>query len=838
VDRTSGVYGDSPFTVQTGGCGDPGEYIQVSAQLLQQGNMEDIFGPPGQVFVHEWAKYRYGVFEEHGYPGDEQYPMFFIKKTWTVNGEENVLSPNFCLIGQVDYTLENINGGNCLFDELTGLPDSNCIFVLNNSSEVKSSIMALPYLEGNTEFCDDTETFYHDMMLPNKHNRLCNMKSTFSVILQHPDFQNYKPNNITSVSPKFELLLPKASSSYVMVLDVSGSMANYDRIRRMKDSAIRWVTYDVKDDVPIGIVQFSTNADILFGLTKVTNQTRTNVIEILQKLSAGGGTCLGAGLKKGLDTLKQGEVNHGGVMIFLTDGQQSCDGADTSDIPDVIDSVADQGVRVIAIAFGISADSRILQLAERTHGKAYFIPDGTGPEDINNALQGSLTFQPSVPSDQFDIVIAKETFNNMTDFNIPFIIDDTIGKNVTVQIDFSEIVNCTITIDSSNETFVSSGVYERHFNQLNTGKYSVSVISSSVMGPTSITVTSRSSENSLPIFTRCWTSAGTEQADLSKGTKIAVLAQVLQGNNPVVRAKVKAYIERDGVSSPIEIELYDQGAAPDNIRDDGIYSRYFTSFQNSADEVRYTLKCQVEGTDDSAINQGFLDAKKGKQNLSNGRSLPKKPSRDVPICCGSSTIKEDSILKPTGEFSRAQTGGMISIVNADQARYPPGIVNDLLTGGFDLSACTFSIMFTAPGAVLDSGTIDEYKIYFSNNQTEIMSANTFESFPYINETDLALGSANMTPVEAGTFVSLTIPIERFATTESPIQFFFRLEAAAGELRSASNTARLSMKRCVKVYQESGLTPGAITGIVLGTMLTVLVVVGASYWYKKKHTNSS
>jgi hypothetical protein len=28
--------------------------------------------PTDKLFVHEWAKLRYGVFEEHGYPGDSQ----------------------------------------------------------------------------------------------------------------------------------------------------------------------------------------------------------------------------------------------------------------------------------------------------------------------------------------------------------------------------------------------------------------------------------------------------------------------------------------------------------------------------------------------------------------------------------------------------------------------------------------------------------------------------------------------------------------------------------------------------------------------------------------------
>ena len=37
------------------------------------------YGNWGKVIVHEWAKLRWGVFEEHGYPGDDQFPMFFYK---------------------------------------------------------------------------------------------------------------------------------------------------------------------------------------------------------------------------------------------------------------------------------------------------------------------------------------------------------------------------------------------------------------------------------------------------------------------------------------------------------------------------------------------------------------------------------------------------------------------------------------------------------------------------------------------------------------------------------------------------------------------------------------
>jgi hypothetical protein len=47
--------------------------------------------------VHEWAKLRWGVYEEHGYPGDPKFPMFYLKSTWTVNGPESKVVINLCL---------------------------------------------------------------------------------------------------------------------------------------------------------------------------------------------------------------------------------------------------------------------------------------------------------------------------------------------------------------------------------------------------------------------------------------------------------------------------------------------------------------------------------------------------------------------------------------------------------------------------------------------------------------------------------------------------------------------------------------------------------------------
>ena len=49
VDLPSALYLDTPYTVQPGGCGDPGEYTHVTPAFLEnlEGSTTNVFGPPG-----------------------------------------------------------------------------------------------------------------------------------------------------------------------------------------------------------------------------------------------------------------------------------------------------------------------------------------------------------------------------------------------------------------------------------------------------------------------------------------------------------------------------------------------------------------------------------------------------------------------------------------------------------------------------------------------------------------------------------------------------------------------------------------------------------------------
>jgi len=77
-------------------------------------------------------------------------------------------------------------------------------------------------------------------------------------------------------------------------------------------------------------------------------------------------------------------------------------------------------------------------LASVSGGKVYFVPDGTGVEDIDDALSGSLTYQPEVPTEDKVIVVAKESFGGTESFTGNFYIDSSLGKEVFMTVDYGD----------------------------------------------------------------------------------------------------------------------------------------------------------------------------------------------------------------------------------------------------------------------------------------------------------------------------------------------------------------------------------------------------------------
>ena len=131
-------------------------------------------------------------------------------------------------------------------------------FPSDDNSGIRSSMMAAPFLKSVDHFCNDTEiVFAHDSYKPNKHNFMCNRRSTWDVISHSKDLYGIEPmKNETAPETIFHILQPNAVARYTLVLDRSGSMKGNERLDRLQKSSVRWIKYELKTNSKLGVTSF------------------------------------------------------------------------------------------------------------------------------------------------------------------------------------------------------------------------------------------------------------------------------------------------------------------------------------------------------------------------------------------------------------------------------------------------------------------------------------------------------------------------------------------------------------------------------------------------------
>ncbi|EGW10928.1 Calcium-activated chloride channel regulator 1 [Cricetulus griseus] len=134
VSATSPVGNDQPYTEHVGACGEKGIRIHLTPDFLA-GKRLDVYGPQERSFVHEWAHFRWGVFDE--YNKEEKFYLSkgrveAVRCSAAITGKNKVRR---CQGGSC------VNEGACRKDKLTGLYQENCVFLPDKQQSEKASIM-------------------------------------------------------------------------------------------------------------------------------------------------------------------------------------------------------------------------------------------------------------------------------------------------------------------------------------------------------------------------------------------------------------------------------------------------------------------------------------------------------------------------------------------------------------------------------------------------------------------------------------------------------------------------------------------------------------------------
>ena len=115
----------------------------------------------------------------------------------------------------------------------------------------------------------------------------------------------------------------------ICVVDVSGSMRNYNRMNLAKESLKYLVNVMNKDD-RLAIVPFNDKVSTVHSFIEMEDGNKEKVNKIIDSLVARGGTNIYAGLKSALDLINDSYTSGEKVasIILLSDGEDNYKNAD------------------------------------------------------------------------------------------------------------------------------------------------------------------------------------------------------------------------------------------------------------------------------------------------------------------------------------------------------------------------------------------------------------------------------------------------------------------------------------------------------------------------------
>ncbi|XP_015272193.1 PREDICTED: epithelial chloride channel protein-like [Gekko japonicus] len=759
-------YGDDPYTLQYGGCGEQGRYIHFTSNFLTNDSLHDVYGPRGRVLVHEWAHLRWGVFDEY----NNDAPFY--------PAGQNRVEATRCsadVTGQYVFPTKDGKTRTCRYDHRTQVYEAGCQFVPDRKQSTPASIMYMQSLSSVTEFCNSSS---HNVNAANLHNKLCKYRSTWEVITTSQDFVDSSPLSVPPPAPTFSLLQTQ-DRVLCLVLDVSGSMASNNRIDRLNQAAeifIRQIT-----EIPswVGIVTFNSAATIQTGLQQIiSDNVRDSLIRLLPT-SADGGTKICTGVQKGFDVFLQSySSTEGYEIVLLTDGEDS-------DVSSCFSTVQKSGSVIHTIALGPSAEKELEMLADMTGGLKFSATDSLDSNSLIDAFAGISSRDGNISQQAIQLESKGQSIKPMEWLNGTVSLDKTVGNDTYFVITWSDRIHppgIFLTDPKGkkyNQTDFVTDNTNHHMARLKisgtaeAGDWSYAIQSTHTAGAQviSMTVTTRAASLTVPPVT--------VKSYLNKDTNnypnpMIIYAEVSQGFLPVIGANVTATVE-PASGTAIELELYDTGSSPDIFKNDGIYSRYFTSFNGDG---RYNIKIRVQGKDKTVRRvRRYSQALYVPGYVENGVIKMNTPRPEV---------SEDEIQPDIGNFSRIASGGSFVLAGAPPSGsspppdvFPPCKITDLEA---QLEDDEFLLSWTAPGNDYDIGKVERYEIKMSKNPLELRDA-TFH-------TAISVNTSGLTTEFAGIKQSFQFKPENF-TKENGTTIYFAIRGIddSNNVGEASNIAR-------------------------------------------------
>ncbi|XP_023221389.1 calcium-activated chloride channel regulator 2-like [Centruroides sculpturatus] len=847
VER-GGAFGKTPYAIQTGGCKKEGLRIHLPLELLDSYNKrllkinDDNTQEEARKLVFEWAKYRYGIFNEHGFPGDERYPEFY-----GIPGDSKPRVTS-CL----NWDIEIVNNS-CLpkVDNSTGKLDKDCPPEVESLVGRRSSFMYSPQLE---ELCGLNQN--HDARAPTKHNTLCKERSIWEVIMQHEDFKdgmNSPPPNIGINTPtNFKIVqLRDAPLRMVVAIDRS-KLVTEERGSIMNKAVLRFLQF-IPENSLVGSIQFGGSSESCFPkeLKSVKENPLVEYQQLTEELP-----CIKCALLESVNLLEKENTSNGGIIVLLTMSELT-----NEDLANLTDIIINRKVTVHIIKLYFNnylRNLKQLQIISKTGGSVQEIPLNTEMSEEERIIQLYLALCRTVHGDIFEtyddkVMIFQDVVKD-SPINITFPVDFSIRRDFTLVYSTSNprrMNERSLRLSTDNAVFVREK-FDYFFHdkgrrivipEAKAGEYNFILEKfPDYSDPVFVSVFAKHNVETKALTARCWLNTNNQMVNLT--SPVILYAEVHVGNQPVRNAKVEAILTHPDSSKTI-LSLIDDGIGdPDITKDDGIYSRYLVEFSTAG---AYSLTLLV---DDGGGKAEYFSGSDGE-------------------CCGSFVPVSSPI--PTGAFRRLYDYGNFYVFDVPEDNvYPPNRIADLAltkieTFYHDSNHSNWRIIFyfrfSSAGEDYNVGSASTYemKYFFHREEVAQFDVNGFslDDWEYHSKFQkLPYGSHQTLRVE--------LSLEKLRRElKSPLGVYFAARAADehGNRGEVSNTAEALLeipeiptppptattetgddqgdgnhtKDSLKVAGGglSALQIGMIVGIIAGALVIIMVLICVVLMRKRK-----
>ncbi|CAL4177136.1 unnamed protein product, partial [Meganyctiphanes norvegica] len=694
VSNPHPVFGSNPWVQQSQGCGRHGDFIQLGGDLLRA-TTNDSYSHAAKLLMGVWPKFRWGVFDEHGYDNDLLYPATYMDP---ISGEMRI----------------------------------------NNCKDEQHPI------------CDEDN---HVPEAPNKHNAQCQGKSAWDVIMASQDFKdkrNTATNSSEALIPKFYFVQAGEPRIIIVVEDtaVMNLQKRWDFIRK---AVRRVVVYDMPDDTHVGVVVFNSVARTTASLALMDS-----VSDIRQRIGSSmprnpshvpeKHKCILCGIQEALRALDMDPQGaDGATIILLTSGAGA---TPKREMDEMVRLSTVRGIRIDAIIYPFTEQQTKLvnshgleKLVSTTHGSIYSVMDeGVGNDSkinmmisLMNSLLAAVRKASLVSSSGASLIVHSKAYPGGVSHVArgSFTIDDSISSDARFAVYYYDIthVGNTLELITPSGNIMSSVNMQEEDGDANVifmnipmtergeWHYQVENRADSHQG-LQIEVTSVESENRL-IRLHIWTNV--DSVNNTSSDPIIIYAEIKDGMLPILHAKVTAKVQRLGIDTngnehtPIYFYLQDNGLGdPDITGGDGVYSRYFPNiFHDNESLIHYELSVTAHNINGLAIKP-----------LNNILSTSTQFFVEIndQSCCGKSIEYEHVTHIPP--FQRTEMFGVIGLLSKpfNEDTVPPNRILDLWAD-INLELHKISFHWTAPGDDYDWGQAHHYEAVMAKSLSDALIFN-------------------------------------------------------------------------------------------------------------------